>query len=198
MTSARLLTIVLILSVISACASAPVQDNYYSLVLANDLPAQAEDQAGNAHLIVGPVALPDFLNGRSLALQIGSNRIESANHHFWAEPLEEAISKVLVREVGRLNENITVDRDAGRWNAAADCRLRIEFDGFHATSDSRVVLSGRYWVSSDNGTARQEFALTKTLMVDGYAHAVDALRESLTTLSEQVSSTITSHSSCAG
>jgi uncharacterized lipoprotein YmbA len=190
--------IVVVLGLI-ACGSNPVEDRYYSLVLAaDDVMAPVRTEEPKAHLIVGPIQLPDYLNRRGLAIQIDYNQIQTANHHFWAEPLEEAISKVLVRDIANLASGITVDRDAGRWTKSGDCRLRIEFDKFHATDRSRVVSSGRYWISSSGSDVRQEFEVTLTLSADGHANAVAALRRSLGTLATQITDTIESSSQCSG
>jgi uncharacterized lipoprotein YmbA len=190
--------VLIVLLGLMACGSSPVEDHYYSLVLAADdamAPVQAEET--QAHLIVGPVQLPDYLDRRGIAMQLGSNQIQTANHHLWAEPLEEAISKVLVRDIANLLNGVAVDRDAGRWTDAGDCRLRIEFDKFHATDRSRVVSSGRYWVTSSDSEARQEFDVTESLSADGHANAVAALRRSLGTLASQISETIEGNSQCS-
>jgi len=88
------------------CASKPVEEHYYSLVLAADqanVPARGDNTG--AHLIVGPVHLPAYLNNQGMSIAVGANQIRTANHHFWAEPLEEAISKVLVLDISRLLDN---------------------------------------------------------------------------------------------
>jgi uncharacterized lipoprotein YmbA len=157
--------LVIVLLGLMACGSNPVEDHYYSLVLAaDDVMAPVRSEERKAQLIVGPIQLPEYLNRRGLAMQIDSNQIQTANHHFWAEPLEEAI---------------------GRWTDPGDCRLRIEFDKFHATDRSRVVSSGRYWISSADSDVRQEFDVTESISADGHAHAVAALRRSLGTLGKK-------------
>jgi uncharacterized lipoprotein YmbA len=191
--------VIIVLLGLMACGSNPVEDHYYSLVLAaDDVMAPVHSEETKAQLIVGPVQLPEYLNRRGLAIQIDSNQIQTANHHFWAEPLEEAIAKVLVRDISNLASGVTVDRDAGRWTDSSDCRLRIEFDKFHATDRSRVVGNGRYWISSSDSDFKQEFEVTETLSADGHAHAVTALRRSLRALATQITDTIESHSQCSG
>jgi len=186
-----------VLLALTACASSPLEDHYYSLVLAADDVAPGDAGHAQALLIVGPVELPEYLNKRGLTLQIDANQVRTANHHFWAEPLEEAISKVLVRDLAHLADDIAVERDAGRWTAAGDCRLRIDFDKFHATNRSRVVSSGRYWLISADGSVKQEFAVTQTISADGYASAVAALRESLGILATEITDTIESNPQCS-
>ena len=191
--------LIIVLLGLVACGSNPLEDHYYSLVLAaDDVTAPVRTEETTAHLIVGPVRLPEYLNRRGLTMQIDANQIQTANHHFWAEPLEEAISKVLVRDIANLVSGVTVDRDAGRWTDSGDCRLRIEFDKFHATDQSRVVSSGRYWVSSSDANIKQEFAVTQTLSVDAHAYAVAALRRSLRTLATQITDSVESNPQCSG
>ena len=191
--------LIIVLLGLVACGSNPLEDHYYSLVLAaDDVTAPVRTEETTAHLIVGPVRLPEYLNRRGLTMQIDANQIQTANHHFWAEPLEEAISKVLVRDIANLVSGVTVDRDAGRWTDSGDCRLRIEFDKFHATDQSRVVSSGRYWVSSSDANIKQEFAVTQTLSADGHAYAVAALRRSLRTLATQITDSVESNPQCSG
>jgi len=198
MTGVRHIGVIVVLCELAACGSTPVEDHYYSLVLAADDNATTSiTDSASAQLVVGPVELPDFLGQRGITIQTGSSQVRMANHHFWAEPLEEAIAKVLVMDIARSTSGVTVDRDAGRWTGSGDCRVRIEFDKFHATGDSRAVASGRYWVSSGAEIARQEFAVTRTLSADGYAHAVAALRESLGTVAERISDTIDDNSLCS-
>jgi uncharacterized lipoprotein YmbA len=173
--------LVIVLLGLMACGSNPVEDHYYSLVLAaDDVMAPVRSEERKAQLIVGPIQLPEYLNRRGLAMQIDSNQIQTANHHFC------------------LASGVTVDRDAGRWTDPGDCRLRIEFDKFHATDRSRVVSSGRYWISSADSDVRQEFDVTESISADGHAHAVAALRRSLGTLATQITDTIESNSQCSG
>jgi len=198
MSRIRRLFVLTILLGLGACASNPVADQYYSLVLAaDDIPVDAGVATPLTHLIVGPVQLPEFLDRRELAMQISDNEIRTANHHFWAEPLEEAIAKVLVRDISRLGNDLAVDRDAGRWTEEGDCRIRLEFDKFHATNRSRVVNSGRYWILAPDERVRQEFELSETIATDGYSSAVTALRLSLRELAGQIVDSVDSSASCA-
>ena len=182
---------------LTACASNPVEDQYYSLVLAADeVPGKVDAEASHTHIIVGPIQLPEFLERRELAMQISDNEIRTANHHFWAEPLEGAIAKVLVKDTFLLGDALVVDREAGRWTEEGNCRIRLEFDKFHATNRGRVVNSGRYWISTPDDSVRQEFDLSHSIASDGYSSAVTALRLSLRELAGQIVATIDNSSIC--
>ena len=175
----------------SACATQPVADSYYSLVLAaDDAAAPARATAIAPTVIVGPIELPSYLDTRGIAIQSGPNQIRTASHHFWAESLDEEIAKVLVRDISQLSNGVAVERDFGRRSDAVNCRLRFDFDKFHATSWSSVVASGRYWLSSDEFTIVGEFNRARTLTKDGYSNSVTELREILLEVAQIVAETL--------
>ena len=165
---------------------------------ADERAAAGNNESANAHLIVGPIQLPTYLSGRGLPMQTGPNQIESANHNFWAEPLDAAIAKVLARDIAERTNGIDVERESGRFTPDGDCRVRVEFDAFHPTNDSRVVTSGHYWISSEDASNRQGFNLSRTLTLDGYAHAVDELRGTLESLAQQISDDVQGTPACTG
>ena len=129
-------------------------------------------------------------------MQVGPNRIETANHHFWAEPLDEAIAKVLVGDITGRVDDYDVERESGRWTPRGGCRVRIEFDAFHPTHQSQTAVSGRYWITIDGVSTRTDFGLRGRLTADGYAHAVDVLRDSLAELAEDIATTLPPASEC--
>ena len=128
-----------------------------------------------------------------------ANQIRTANHHFWADPLGEAIGKLLVRDISGQLDGIGVDRDAGRWTDDGDCHLRVEFDRFHATQDSRVVATGRYWVrdNANDRTTKREFDLFRVLTGDGYSHAVLQLRATIEYLADDIAEHVVETAACA-
>ncbi|MDH3647773.1 MAG: PqiC family protein [Gammaproteobacteria bacterium] len=181
--------VVLALIGLTACASQPATDQYYSLVLAADsVTPTASAEKAETLIIVGPIQLARYLSQPGLPLQTGTSQIQTANHHFWAEPLDEAISKVLVGDISQRVDNVAVDRVAGRWTGDGDCQVRVEFDKFHPTENSQVVATGRYWIHESAGArvTKKEFEIVQTLSENGYAHAVHKLRASLAILASEI------------
>ena len=181
--------VVFVILGLAACASQPKEDHYYSLVLAADGDAALSNaDSTDARIIVGPIQLARYLDQPGLAMQTGTSQIQSANHHFWAEPLDEAIAKVLVRDISQQSAVLAVERDTGRWTAKDGCLLRVEFDKFHATDESQVVVTGRYWIHDSKRAeiAKREFDIVQTLSADGYPQAVRQLRVSLARLAGEI------------
>ena len=176
------------------CGSTPPEDRYYSLVLeAADDGVIEQTEPADLTVNLSRIDVPVFLNSRAMALQTGANEVEIAQHHFWAEPLDEAIAKVLVRDISQTSSRIDIARDGRR---EANCELRVEFDRFHATDDGRVLASGRYWVSSASGSAKSEFDVSQRLGSSGYTSAVSTLRRSLGTLAADIAGEIEAAEHC--
>lgn len=186
--------IVLLASVVAACASTPPADTYYSLVLeAADEGAVEPNDDAVSQVVLSMVGLPAFLDSRAMVLQVGPNEVQSAQHHFWAERLDEAIAKVLVRDIMNASDTIFLPNTSQSDGA---CELRLQFDRFHATDDARVLVSGRYWLRSVNGNASREFDVSQILGTSGYASVVSALRHSLGSLGRELGSQIASNEGC--
>lgn len=188
---------VLVALTVVACSSTPIDDHYYSLVLAaDDVTGQLDSEKGGAMLVIAPVTLSPFLDSYSLVIQTGSTEVQSANHHFWAEPLDRAIAKVLELDLNQLNEELSVGRQANSWIRESDCELRIEFDKFHATANSTVIAGGSYWLEGGANHGDYAFEFSRSLSVDGYAHAVDEMRNLLLDVADLISQSINEGSYC--
>lgn len=198
MTTVRYLVAGVTLALLGACgAGAPVApaDRYYSLVLAGDDTAAPVNGATRL-LVIGPIGLAEYLHRPGIAVQVGPNSIQSAERHRWAEPLEDSIGKVLVLEIERHSPGLAVERDVSSRTAQADCRVRLEVDAFHPTSDGRAVMNGRYWLGVGPSGSRQSFALERGLGASGYERAVDVLREMLGTLGQAIAADIAATGTC--
>ena len=188
--------LLLLAASVAACGSNPPEDRYYSLVL-DAVEAEVPQANGDAAVRVSlnGITLPPYLESRAMALQVGSNEIRVSQNHYWAEPLDEAIAKVLVRDIEKETTTIDVLR---YQDGDVDCRLKIEFDRFHATDDARVLVSGRYWLISEEGAAKVIFDNSQSLPSSGYASAVSTLRESLLRLATGIAAAIESAAACQG
>ncbi len=189
----RILFYVVIISILFACASSNKQVKYYSLTLNNDhhsLLTTANNSANieQPRVVVGPIHLAKFLRQGGLVVQIGEHEVNTANYHRWAEPLEEAIAKLLVQELNSRSDTYQFARRVGQWNQNATLHLGLEFDKFHATDKAKTVTSGRYWFYEKNNILKmnQTFYVSESLTHDGYLHAVEKLEQGIGRLSDQI------------
>ena len=175
---------------LAACGKkkVPVEDRYYSLVLeATELWRPQESSPDGPRVDLIRVTLPDFLMSRNLAIQVGTNEVKSARHHYWAEPLDEAVRKVLVWDLSAQLPEFNITRGLGR---NADCILTVEFDRLHVSDSSQVLVSGRYAMRIGDDATQREFDVSMPLRGDGYTSAVATMRRSLAKLSEEMRSTV--------
>jgi uncharacterized lipoprotein YmbA len=188
--------LVLLISVgFVACGSTPVEDHYYSLVLdAGPSSSSSASASADVNLGLDRIVFPEFLQSRNLITQVGTNEVLTAQHHFWAEPLDDAISKLLIRYIGSQVDDINVDYSI---NAAADCSLRLEFDQFQATDRGAVVASGRYWLNSSERSLKREFEYSVAQQTDGYKSAVLSLGSAVRTLAGDISDELISSGVCS-
>ena len=161
-----------------------VEDRYYSLVLeASEERQPAMRHRTTAHVNLTEVILPDYLMLRSLAIQTSTNELELAKHHHWAEPLDEAVRKVLVWDLAARLPSLDISYGS---SVDEDCSIIIEFDRLHSTSTGRVLVSGRYTLTNKDHVKRHEFDVSQPLWADGYTSAVAVMRQALDVLSEEM------------
>jgi uncharacterized lipoprotein YmbA len=172
--------------ILFGCASSTVPIKFYNFNMGykNETNINSKDLKTNnkkSRVIVAPIQLPHFLNQEGLVMQIGENEIYTANYHRWAEPLSDAIRKLLVRELNNKSNHYYFEKSVGRWNQNARYNLRLEFDNFQASSSAKISVSGRYWLYGKNESLKLDntFGLNETLNNDGYLHAIEQLEKAV-------------------
>ncbi len=182
------ITTLFTLLLLTACSSTSERIRHYSLLLNAEYPKKTKIVEEKTRILIGPVALANFLDKEGLALQVGSHEIQIAHYHRWAEPLENAIPRLLIKEMSSTENGFTFEQQAGRWNHESRYRLRLEFDKFHATDAASVVIGGRYWFygNSNKLLMDKNFMIIKILIEDGYLSSVGQLKEATTELANQI------------
>lgn len=178
---------------LTACASAPIEEHHYSLLLdaLNDADFVASADS-DATLAVTSISVPVYLQSNNLVMQVGDNEILPARRHFWAEPLDDSIKRVLIYDMDRRLPDIAV----GSMPTDDGCSLEVVFERFHATSEARVVVSGRYSLRSPNAQIERTFDTSRSLQAGGYANSISELRNSVNELAAELASEIDGKISC--
>jgi uncharacterized protein len=176
-----------------ACASTKEKESvkYYSLGLNpeyinQDIANQVD--TNKSRVIVGPIQLAAFLRQKNMIMQIGDHEIYSANYHRWAEPLDEAIGKLLIQELNNRSEAYQFEKKMGYWNQNARYSLRLDFENFHASDNAETIVSGRYWFYGKEQTLKLDrlFNYADSLTRDGYLHSVEKLKQAIVTLADEI------------
>jgi len=131
---------------LTACSSTPspeAQTRYYVLdePAFNTIPqSPTSDNAAVTVIGIGQVNLAEFLAGPSIALQTSDRQIHKANYHHWAEPLAQAIPRVLQQELHQRlsNQPLRIETLASSQPQHWQYRLDLQINRFNS---SRTAFS---------------------------------------------------------
>ena len=137
-------------------------------------------------IVIKSVSVPDYLDNLLVTVREGSYRLERREFDHWAEPLEDAIARVLRDSLARAlpKGNVVLDKNV-RGDAARDGSLNVVVYSFDPDLRGNVCFSGRWEM---RGGKRQPFTIkVKTPagepgvehMVAGMSQAVDRLADEI-------------------
>ncbi|MCJ7815619.1 MAG: ABC-type transport auxiliary lipoprotein family protein [Xanthomonadales bacterium] len=185
----QLPAILLVIAGLAACASEPVVVHYYALVppvSASDEVVQLTDKPA---LVIERVELAEYLQQSGMIIQSGDNQLLVSRSNLWAESLELALPKALVRELQRQSDGYSYYLKTVDWIPRTDYRLRLRIDSLQATDQGEVVAAGRYQLISEHGSNPQVFAdfnFHRDLDSDGYEQAVKQMQALLAEIAEAI------------
>lgn len=189
----KLISLLFILA-LSACATSNQQVKYYSLTLNSDSQTVAAvENSDKALIIIDPILLADFLRQRGMVMQLGNYEIITANYHQWAGPLDKSIAELLRQTLNNKSSHYHFETRQGQWSKNRILNLKLDFEKFHATDHSTVIIAGRYWLYQQDKphSVTREFSISDTLNRDGYLHSVEKLEQALEKLADQILETLT-------
>jgi len=179
---------------LTACTSnSTVQLNYYLLDSSTSPSLNSDKINENRPLVViGNVKLSEYLQQSSLSMQTAEHLIHHAHNHLWAEPLPDAVVKVLLKDLRAITAEYGFEEMANRWQGKARYQIALQVNQFHPITQQQVILSGRFWLTDLVGdkTQAMDFNYTKELMEDGYAHSVEQQRQLLNELAQHIAASI--------
>ena len=171
----RLLSIVLLVSVLAACASAPEPIEYYMLAPPNSPADRVVELSSKPALVIEEVELAAYLRQSGMIMQTGDNQLVVSRNHLWAEDLELAVPKALVWQLQQQSDDYSYYIKALDWVGQADYRLRLRIDSLQFTDQGEVVAAGRYQLITalkPETPVFVDFNFRRDITQDGYAHAV--------------------------
>jgi len=173
-----LLPVVWLVTSLAACASAPAPIEYYVLAPQIAGTDRVVELSNKPSLVIESVELAAYLRQSGMIIQTGDNQLLVSKNHLWAESLELALPKALVRDLQQQSDDYTYYLKTLDWVGQADFRLRLRIDSLQSTDHGQVVASGRYQlISARDPTAPVfvDFNLQRNLEQDGYAYAVEQI-----------------------
>ena len=171
--------LVLIVLCLAACASGPATPiEYYVLAPQVSAADSVVERSNRPTLVIENVDLAAYLRQTGMIIQTGNNQILVSRTHLWAESLESALPKALVRELQRQSDDYSYYLKSVDWVGETDYRLRLRIDSLQSTDRGEVVSAGRYQLISAEDAGSPvvvDFSFVRDLDQDGYAYAVEQM-----------------------
>jgi uncharacterized lipoprotein YmbA len=181
----------LLAALLSGCGTSPAPQ-YHRLRL--EPPPEARTLAPAAEAPVWqllPVQLPPYLERETLWQPQPQGGLQPLGAHRWAEPLRDAVARVLLADLARLRGPASVFGSPLPNGLTAQRQLRVEWLRLDAEPDgTEVVLQARWWLQDPRGQAAPEVREVRLSRPapGGQAEAlVAAHRELLWQLAQQIS-----------
>lgn len=184
---------VAVAALLAACASPAPPPALYQLRGAPPLPVQTVPGTQVLQLLQ-PVALPEALHRDSLLLPQGQAGLQALPGHRWAEPLADAVPRLLRQDLAALLGEARVWTAPLPAGVAITRQCRVEILSLLATPDRTAVVLQARWTLSDPTGRSAPVVMTTQISVPSSGPDVDALvsahRLALWRLAEQVAQTV--------
>ncbi len=180
-----LVLLVAFLGLASCVSNSPIELHYYLLDSSESHLLDSKSTKTNAPLVlIGSIKMSEYLQQSSLSIETTEHQIHHAHNHLWAEPLSDAVTKSLLKDLRAASGSYQYEAMTNRWQGKAHYQIAVVIDRFHPISQQQVVLSGRFWMSDSakNEIKAQDFHFSKQLTKDGFAHSVKIQRQLVTDL----------------
>ena len=148
-----------LLAALAGCAGTPSpKTNYYALSVEGSSARQEQSgAAGTApvtRVSVTRVGIPGIVDRPQIVARTATNSVEIYDFHRWAEPLQEAIPRVIAGDLARAlgpGHAISATILPG---APPDVRIAVDVQKFEATLGTGVVVEALWSVRPGTGEAR--------------------------------------------
>jgi len=176
----------LLLALLSGCASQTTPPTYYLLRSNQDL--QSSALSASTQYSLGTVEIAAYLDQPGLVIATASGETRPASQNLWAEPIYEGVRNFLSTEIAQasgrellpaaLTQNTTV--------------VNIRIDQLHGTLDGQAQIVAYWWlVQGDEVTSLNRFSESRALATSGYSALVDAEKQLLSELAQRIAATLT-------
>jgi len=134
--------------ILAGCGSSPTV-HYYALDTIDNRVAQ--DGEGSPIIAVGAFRMPEYLNRSQMVTRGPGAEIIVDEFNRWAEPLDDAIHRVLASNLDVLLESVVVVAYPSSAVLNIDYRLIGRIDRFNSGQDGLVVLDVQWGIANSMG-----------------------------------------------
>lgn len=178
----------------AGCASTPTAPIKYYLL---SPPIAASDSvvelSNHPSVVIESINLAAYLKQSGMIIQTGDNQLLVSKNHLWAESLDLALPKALVRELQKQSDQYSYYLKTVDWVGQTDYRLRLRIDSLQSTDQGEVVSAGRYQLISaadPSAPVFVDFSFQRELQQDGYDHALVQMNAILGEIASAIIATV--------
>ena len=145
---------------------------------------------------VAPVTLPEYVDRPQLVLNTAGSRVNVLDMHRWAEPLKNAIPRLLADNISRLLGTDRVSSYPQSASNDADYRVTADFLHFESSGDS-VMLEALWNIRPPGDGPRKirRFKISEPFREDNNEARVAAYSRALASLSRDIADSLREESS---
>lgn len=181
----RLASFALAALLISGCANQAIEPSYYLLRPQQDL--QSGQLNPSEDFSLGNVVIASYLDQPGLFIQTADGTLRPARQNLWAEPVYEGVRNILFVEIAQAKGEELLPSNLSKKTTVVDIRI----DELHGTHDGTAKLVAYWWLKRDGKVLGiHRFSQTKTQAEDGYSALVDAERDLLKELAQQIAASL--------
>lgn len=141
-----------LLILLAGCSSSPPVQLYQ---LRAEAPQAAAGPTASSVWALGPVLLPDYLDRDAIVRPSGAASLQHKPSLRWAEPLRDAVPRLLAQDLALLRGSAQVWRSPVPPGVEVDRQLRVEVQRLDAPADGRqVVLQARWTLVDPSGKSK--------------------------------------------
>lgn len=142
---------------------------------------------------VGPVQLPGYTDRPQIAVRTGPNAIRFDETNRWATPLQQAVTNVLMIDVGRRLGTDRITEFPFALGLPRDYDVSVDFFHFEPTADA-VVLVEALWRIKQAGSGEEivvrRARIERSAPPGDFAAASAALSDALSELASEIAQAI--------
>jgi uncharacterized lipoprotein YmbA len=162
----------LLLALLAGCSSSPPIQLYQ---LRADAPSDVTGSTATTVWALGPVLMPEYLDRDAIVRPSGLASLQHVPSQRWAEPLRDAVPRLLAQDLARLRGAAQVWRMPLPPGVQVDRQLRVEVQRLDASTDGRHVVLQARWTLVDPGGGSKPQVSERRIEVDAGDGSTDAL-----------------------
>lgn len=148
--------------------------------------AEARERPGQLGLGLASVRTPAYLDRPQIVTRRGADRLEVADFDRWAEPLDQAVSRVMALNLARLLDSQRVQRQPFRDPGAVELVVEIDLLRFEGDWDAGVTLEAFFGLRGEGLSLRRFAHVEEPIAGRDHAALAEAMSRALATFARQI------------